>query len=323
MQGLPSLPNLLEALFQLALQPIGRVRLRAPAVIERFRAVAPRYREVCDALLGARPGSEPVTRGYDWGSWAAGVRKSFSGGVPIDFLANPILGRTMVYAHRRGIRIARYRIGVVREMFGDAIAAELLREDPIGRPAIASLRHLTSPTRAHHAAHLAEYRRATGRDFWSSPHVAEWGGGYGDTARLIRRMNRQATYTIIDLPELCALQYVYLASLEGEDAVHVVDGAAPELRAGVVNLVSTHDFERVRAHLRPSAFISTWALTESPAAAQEAIGAANFLDAEHVLIASYRDANNLLCDRIESLALRCVPVPTQAELGPGNEYWFR
>src|SRR5262245_37227428 len=105
----------LEYAVECLLQPAGRLVLRDTAAARRFRAIAPRYREVCAKLLGGGEASNPLASGYDWGSWAASIRRAFERGVPSDFLSNEILGRTMVYAYRRGIRIAAYRVGVVRE----------------------------------------------------------------------------------------------------------------------------------------------------------------------------------------------------------------
>ena len=306
----------LEHVAELLLQPAGRLRLRDAEVMRRYHRLAPRYAEVCNRMLGPRGVDGPLNAGYDWGSWSAGVRKSFERGVPFRFLAHPVLRQTMVYARRRGMRSTAYRTGVVAEIYGDEVASRLLREDALGGPTITTLRYLTSANRAHHAMHLAEYRRVTQRDFWGASSFVEWGGGYGNMARLIRRMRPDATYTIIDLPELCALQYVYLGSLEGEDAVHVFDGT---VRPGRINLMSTYE----RAPVRAEAFISTWALTESPAAAQREVAAADFFGADRVLMASNCNEYNVLSDGAAALGLRRVPIASRAGLSPGNEYWVR
>jgi hypothetical protein len=87
--------------------------------------------------------------------------------------------------------------------------------------------------------------------------------------------------------------------------------------------VSAYDLDAVRPRLKPDAFISTWALTESPAAAQIDVGASNFFGAQRVLMASLHNENNALYGEVQRLGLQRVPVPTAANLGPGNEYWFR
>ena len=314
-----------EHVVEALIQPIARLRLRDDRTMRRFREVAPRYREICDRLLGGREKLDPSTPAfdYDWSYYCARVREHFDAGVPAAFLADSVLLHTMVYSYRRGIRNTAYRARIVRETFGDAVAARLLREDPVGRPKITTLRELTSANRAHHAMHLAEYRRATGRDFWDAAHVLEWGGGYGNMTRLIRRMNPAATCTIVDLPEISALQYVYLAALEGEDAIHVVDPARPELREGKINLVSAHDIAGVRRDLHPDAFLSTWALTETAADVQNDVKSSNFFGAQRILIASALNAANKLKESISQLGLQRVPISEDANIGAGNEYWFR
>ncbi|HEX2121173.1 MAG TPA: hypothetical protein VHL59_05965 [Thermoanaerobaculia bacterium] len=311
----------IEHLIELLLQPIGSYRIRDAAALERFRTLSSRYADVCNRMLGALDASDPQAPGYDWTGWAASVRRAFRQRVPNDFLGVPVLRHTMVYSRRRGIENTKYRIRLVREAFGEEVTRRLLREDPIGQPIITTLRYLTSANGAHHAMHLAEYRKATGESFWDSGSFVEWGGGYGNMARLVRRMNGRATFTIIDLPELSALQYVYLGALEGETQVHIVDPARPEIRPGKINLVSVHDVGALP--LRADAFVSTWALTESPRDAQNDVAQSDFFGARRVLLASARNENNALYDAVDSLRVRRVPIPEAARIGAGNEYWFR
>jgi hypothetical protein len=311
----------IEHLIELLLQPAGSLRTRNDEVLERFRALSPRYANVCSRMLGARDASDSQTPGYDWTGWAANIRRAFQPRVPKGFLGLPVLRHTMVYSYRRGIQNTKYRIGVVREAFGEEVARRLLREDPIGKPTITSLRYLTSANRAHHAMHLAEYRKATGESFWDADSFVEWGGGYGNMARLLRRMNARATFTIIDLPELSALQYVYLGALEGEDQLHIVDPARPEIRAGKINLVSVYDVGALP--LRADAFVSTWALTESPKSSQNDVAQSDFFGARRVLIGSTHNENNALYETADTFGVRRVPIPEAAQIGPGNEYWFR
>ena len=314
-----------EHVIEALIQPIARLRLRDAEAMRRFREVAPRYREICNRLLGGREKLDPATPAfdYDWSYYTARVRENFDAGVPAAFLSDPVLRHTMVYSYRRGVRNTAYRAGIVRDVFGDDVAARLLREDGVGRPKITTLRYLTSANRAHHAMHLAQYRRATGRNLWDVAHVVEWGGGYGNMTRLIRRMNPAATCTIIDLPEISALQYVYLAAIEGEGAVHVVDPSRPELREGRINLVSAHDLAEVRHILRPEAFLSTWALTETAADVQADVYQSNFFGAKQILIASALNAANTLKESISSQGLQRVAISVDANIGAGNEYWFR
>jgi hypothetical protein len=312
-----------ERLMELAMQPAARMLLRDGDALRRFRAAASRYAAVCETLLGSRGASDPIAPGYDWSSWVASVRRSFAAGVPVNFLGHPTLRHTMVYSRRGGLRNTNFRTRFVHDVYGDDATRRLLREDAAGRPVITDLRYLTSANRAHHAMHLAAYKRTCGHDFWDVSSVIEWGGGYGDMARLIRRMKSGVTYSIVDLPEIAALQYVYLAAIEGEDAVHVVvpDTGLPV--NGKINLISAYDMPRIAERWNADAFVSTWAITESPAEAQTSIAEKRFFGAERVLVASMINGNNALAAHADRLGLRRVPIGDDARIGSGNEYWFR
>jgi hypothetical protein len=228
----------------------------------------------------------------------------------------------MVYSRRRGVRNTAFRTRAVRAVYDEGASRRLLREDPVGLPVITDLRYMTSANRAHHAMHLAAYRRARRRDLWDVHSVIEWGGGYGDMARLIRRMNEGVTYTIIDLPEIGALQYVYLATLEGEEALNVIVPGRGFIESGKINLASVYDLARLAGQLEAGSFISTWAITESPAESQEAVAESRFFGAERIMIASMINENNALASHVDGLALERVTIGDDARIGSGNEYWF-
>ena len=308
---------------ELLLQLVGRRALRDREQLARFRRLAGQYEPICRRLLDGAAASNSLAEGYDWAAWAASIRKSFAGGVPIGFLSNSVVRRTMVFAARRGIRHTAARVDVVRDTFGDEIARELLREDYIGLPTITSLRYRTSAHRAYHAADLAWYRRTTGRDLWDCRAIVEWGGGYGNMARIVVRMNPAVSYAIIDLPELLALQYVYLGSLLGESRLCIAGANDVRMEPGRITLIGSESALANAGRLRADAMISTWALTESPRAAQESIVENSFFGAERILFASTLDANNFVLPHIDSLRLQRLPVPRYGAIGGVDEYWVR
>jgi hypothetical protein len=194
------------------------------------------------------------------------------------------------------------------DVLGVDTAKRLLREDCIGLPNITDAKWLTSANRAHHASHLAAYLRAKGRPLWEAGCVAEWGGGYGNMARLIRRMNPRCTYIIFDLPEILALQYVYLTAVEGEEP-HLLS-PTEQIAIGKVNLVASYAALAGEV-VTPmcDAFISTWALSESPASAQTAVLDRRFFGASAVLMAYRRGDGNRLEAAVGGSDLAEFPVP--------------
>ena len=87
-------------------------------------------------------------------------------------------------------------------------------------PKISNFGYMTSENAIHQSFHLSSYKEYTTKDIVESQTIAEWGGGYGCLARMIRKINSSCTYIIMDLPELNALQYVYLSSIFGKESVN-------------------------------------------------------------------------------------------------------
>jgi hypothetical protein len=313
-----------EHIYEFALRIAVRPRLKNLQHLQRFEAVRGRYSEVCNSLLNGDEGSHTVSEGYDWTELAGLIRKAFRDGVPIGFLACPMLSNTMVFARRRGIRLTHQMLKDVVRVFGKEVTSNILLEDYIGLPTISSAAYMTSANRCHHARHLAMYTQECKRNFWDCATIIEWGGGYGNMARIIRRMNSSVTYTIIDLPEILALQYVYLSSIEGEDNVHIVQpGIAPQLAPGKINLLSSQLAVGKGGGLECDSFISTWAITESPRDVQKFVREKEFFGARSLLLASLIDKSNYLADSLAGTGLSRIPVPISRGVGLCHEYWFR
>jgi hypothetical protein len=312
-----------EHIYEYALKMAVLPRLKDAQQMQRFNAVKNRYSDICSGLLEGAAGSNTVSKGYDWTEWAGAVRRAFNDGVPVGFLAHPTLSFTMVFGRRRGVKLTRIMINDIEQVFGTKDASRLIHEDYIGLPAITDSTYMTSANRCHHASHLATYTKVCNKKFWDSESIIEWGGGYGNMARIIRKMNPSITYTIIDLPELLALQYIYLASLEGGDNVHIVQsGIEPQLMPGKINLLSSKAAVSSNA-LRCDSFISTWAITESPQDSQKLVREKEFFGAKNILLASLINENNYLAGSLDGLKLSRLPVPASKGIGEGHEYWLR
>ncbi|CAN5653922.1 hypothetical protein BH23GEM9_BH23GEM9_22790 [soil metagenome] len=314
---------------EVLLQPYLRQKIRDEASLTRFWSLQRSYSGIVRQLSGnklvmaAPDESGPSVRKYAWDRWVAELRTAFKGGVPLNFLDQPVLRHTMVYQRRRGIQATRARLAIVQSIFSEAEARLLLREDYLGLPTITSVHHLTSANRSHHAAHLAAYTRTKGKRLWDSDSILEWGGGYGNMARIIRRLNPGVTYTIVDLPELLALQYVYLSSLEGDGAVRIIGTEDnPVIEPRRINLLTPEVALRGAAAMRSDVFLSTWALTESPVAYQRRVIELDFFNASAILMAAMKDKENEL-DASLNASVHRTPLPTSMGLPEGNEYWCR
>lgn len=314
----------LERIKILLMQPFCRSKLWASDQVEIFNGVSKEYSSVCTKLLRGTGGSEVESLGYDWTDWAGSIRSTFSAGVPLNFLANPVISSTMVFARNNGIQLTKFFISNIVSVFGEQTAVKLLKEDCIGTPNISNMDFLTSANRAHHANHLAYFSKATKKNIWESKLIVEWGGGYGNMARIIRKLNPKITYVIIDLPELLALQYIYLSSVESRECVHVVAGdGSNHLELGKINLITQQLFLELLPSTECDGFISTWAISESPKAAQEFVYTNNFFGAKNILIGSLINKNNFLSNLIGDIGFIRQSLPVASGVGDGHEYWFK
>ena len=234
----------------------------------------PRYRMLAGAASAT---TEP------WADYAAELERALLPVPPWAFLRVPVVAATMLPHSARARRLQLQYLRSRRD--GDELE-RLLREDPVGRPVLVPP-YPTSANRVHVLTHIERFAEATGVDPASVGSVVEWGGGYGALCRAWRLLNRGATYTILDLPIVSALQWLYLGSVLGEDAV-VLHDAPAEPVPGRVNLMPADPSAPVSADL----FISTWALSESPPELQDAVTAGGFFGARHLLLAYRRDARD-------------------------------
>jgi hypothetical protein len=293
-------------------------KLREKNVQNRFIYLCKQYSKVFSNFNSIET-LERGSNGYSWDSWSGKIRSAFKKEVPLGFLSHPLIAYTMVLAGKGGaIQETRMRIAACSEILGIETTKSLLLEDFVGLPIISNSEFITSANRAHHSSHLAYYYKLTNKYLWQLGSIVEWGGGYGNMARILRRMNASLTYIIVDLPELLSLQYVYLASLEGEENINIITSKESSIITGKVNLVSSEFLMAGNYQIVCDAFISTWALTECPKYIQQYVSNNNFFNAREVFIASYIDDNNHLVGIDKQYCLQKLPIPF---LTGNHEYW--
>ncbi|HTO25663.1 MAG TPA: hypothetical protein VMJ49_07155 [Gaiellaceae bacterium] len=245
--------------------------------LERFARLAPQLADHHRALAGAAPATTAPWTGY-----AAELERALLAVPPADFLRLPVVAATML---PHSARARRLQLEYLHGRRGGDELARLLREDAVGGPVLARP-YPTAANRVHVLAHIERFAEATGVDPASVGSVVEWGGGYGALCRAWRLLGG-ATYTILDLSIASCLQWLFLASVLGEDAV-VLHDAPAEPVPGRVNLMPADPSAPVSADL----FVSTWALSESPPELQDAVAAGGFFGARHLLLAYRRDARD-------------------------------
>lgn len=230
---------------------------------------------------------------------------------PPDFLRHPAI----LYSMFMPDRVVPHELPRLLDAHGDRLAA-LLEEDPVGDPPLLPGHdgtYLTSSNSVHQLFHLQRFADATGTNLAELEVVVEWGGGYGNLAKLLRRLHGGAlTYVAIDTPLFACLQWLYLASVLGRDAVRL----ASEPERGTITLIPVQHAGEI--DVQADLFISTWALNESPVTAQDLVVDRDWYGAEHLLLAMHDGVP--LADRAVADGARRVRV---GDFLPGQNYVVR
>ena len=135
----------------------------------------------------------------------------------------------------------------------------------------------------HQLYHLARLERFRGERIERVGSVVEFGGGYGNLARLFRGFEGLSRYTIVDLPLFSCIQYVFLATVLGPERVRLVTEAHTPAAEGIVDLVPINLLPDLRRD--GELFVSTWALSESPPAAYDLVRERDWFGAREILLA--------------------------------------
>jgi hypothetical protein len=106
--------------------------------------------------------------------------------------------------------------------------------------------------------------------------IVEYGAGYGCLANIFKQIFPSSTIVLIDLPELLAIQYLYLSlSLPGVEIIMHTE-VPLELKERAIHLIPTFFVKDLV--IKADLFISTFAISESSASSQKIVCEKNFFD---------------------------------------------
>lgn len=154
------------------------------------------------------------------------------------FLRWDIIQETM-YVHRTGYSQAEFNA-----INGDINFRDLLNKtlnvSQIGAP-------ISAENHVHMLFHLQQYCNKVGyRKLDTSKRVLEFGGGFGNMAYVVNKINPNIDYTIFDFPEFNLLQQWYLEA------------------NGITNVKCTSNLAEVKLNPNYDILIGTWSLSEAP-----------------------------------------------------------
>jgi len=222
-----------------------------------------------------------------WKNNVSIIKDYFKNRFGVDFLKHKVIRSTMFIA--AGGDWQRRELEYLESILPAKVLKGYLKETRLGYPTITSLKYLTSHNSIHHLYHLIRFQEMTQKPLDQFECIIEFGGGYGNMAKILRRINPAATYIGLDISLFCCIQYIYLSTLYGRDSVHMFTNEQSELKKGKINLIPVQ-FTKSIPDQPDSLFISTWGLSESTLAAQSYIDSRSFFGARSILLAF--QANN-------------------------------
>lgn len=254
-----------------------------------------------------------------WQQNIAALESYFVDRMDMNFMSNPVINGTMVFTDRkahkqelRSISDALGRISVEKIVSRNLNAAFLA-----GKCSRSTLINST-----HHLYHLVQFERATGRKISTFESVIEFGGGYGNMARIIGNLSSCKNYSIIDLLLFSCIQYVFLSTVMGSTQVAFHD-QAPDGAARSVVLYPLFRSD-LSANLRGELFLSTWALSESTRATYEWVTAHDWFGATSLLLAYHEQwtpwQSGELEESLDNSGWRIIKQPIT--FLPGSFYLF-
>ena len=285
--------------------------------LRRFKKLRRQFGLVYRTLgeLGEEPFVEPF-----WGRVNSQVASEFLPIPPINFLDLPAIKNTMfVDPDQEWIDSEVSFLNTRKDGF-----EKIIIEDTVGNPLRVPFNGInTSYNSIHHFYHIKRFEAETKVKILSVTSVVEWGGGYGNLAKLWWRLKDQkTTYTIIDTALFCSIQWLYLSSVLGPDKINLLKSRSDKILANKVNLAPLALLENTE--IAGDLFISTWGLSESAAEAQDYVVSKQWFGAKHLLL-GFQDSTKELryASRLGKIAANDGATIVDIDFIPGNHYAFK
>ncbi len=171
----------------------------------------------------------------------------------------------------------------------------ILREYDLGRPPLNDFKYKSAGNSIHHLYHIAKFILETRTKLADMKTIVEVGGGFGNMAKIWKKISPDCTYIIIDIPIFSYIQSVFLKTIFGIDAVNMFTPKNTKVRSGKINLIPL-DRNLIKAFVDQKVgvdlFLSTWALSESNKTMQDYIKSLSYFDAKYLLLAYQKSSSD-------------------------------
>jgi len=257
-----------------------------------------------------------------WDNFNRKIEKAFLPFPPFSFIRDPVIMDTM-FVNAGGNWLKKQQ-KYLKKRLSEKKLEYFLREDLVGEPFLINSKYLTSHNSVHHLYHIMKFLDVTNCEFKKLNSIVEWGGGYGNLAKIFKRLkNKPITYVIIDTPMFSCLQWLYLSSIFGEKQTNLISESGLSIEPEKINLLP---ISFVKEHkLNSDLFISTWALSESSRYSQDFVINQKWFNAKNLLIA-YQDSDDEHlpdADRIGKIGQEMGGIIEDIKFIPGNHYLFK
>ena len=176
------------------------------------------------------------------------IQKKFS-----NFLRENIIQKIFFVHNRVYILLMLFRIIFNK----NKLYKKLLLEDNIGNPVRYFLYPSSSGNRIREVFHLLNFQDFSKISLNKINIIFEFGGGYGNMARLFYKINKNINYKIFDTFHVNLLQYYYLRMLKIPLSFNELNNKNISLN---YNISKYKSFSKTDKKL----FIANWSLSESP-----------------------------------------------------------
>lgn len=255
-----------------------------------------------------------------WRTFNARLERTLLPWPPFAFLNDPTIIKTMFVSV--GSRWLQREMAFLEARLPHPALRRVLHEDYVGLPLLARTPYLTSHNTVQHLYHLVRYAETTGCALNELVTIVEWGGGYGNLAKVFRRFyGGEHTYVIIDLPLPACLQWLYLATIFGVEEVALILEPDRPIQARKINILPVCYVDQVS--FSADLFVSTWALSESSLEAMDDVVARGWYGARRLLVAYQRSSKlHPHAERVGALATAHGAVVEAIDFVPGSFYAF-
>lgn len=177
-----------------------------------------------------------------------------------NFLRWDVISETMLFCDKKKAHIEKREIS--KSPFFKTRYKNLMLDPLFGKPKKMSFFEKTTANTIHHLYHIFRFEM-NNFQIGTSNVVFEYGGGYGNFARLINSISSDLVYIIYDLPVFSHLQHYYLSS-NGFNTYDTIDMFP---KPGIYCINQKKDlnliFKNLAKNKDEKLFVATWSLSET------------------------------------------------------------